>query len=69
MARIAEVPECLTVLDAFDLPTVQDVGELPLIPFYRILKKVCGRAHFPVFAMRHVFLWLSIYNTKEGGGS
>lgn len=46
-ACIAEVPECLTVLDAFDLPTVQDVGELPLIPFSRILKKVCGRAHFP----------------------
>lgn len=47
MACIAEVPECLTVLDAFDLSTLQDVGELPLIPFYRILKKVCGRAHLP----------------------
>lgn len=47
MACIAEVPECLTVLDASDLPTPQDVGEVPLIPFYRILKKVCGRADFP----------------------
>lgn len=47
MACIAEVPESLTVLDAFDPPILQDVGEVPLITFYRLVKKVCGRADFP----------------------
>lgn len=47
MACITEVSECLPVLDAFDLPAPQDVGDVPLIRFYRVLKKVCGRADFP----------------------
>lgn len=47
MAYITEVSEFLPVLDAFDLPAPQDVGDVLLIPFYTILKKVCDRVGFP----------------------
>lgn len=46
IACITEVSQCLPVLDVFDLPAPQDVGDVLLIPLYRILKKVCGRADF-----------------------
>lgn len=53
-----------TVLDAFGLPALQDVGEVPLIPFYRI--DVCSRTDFPGQCLPSDFsFWLTIYNTQE----
>lgn len=57
IACITEVPQCLPDLDVFDLPAPQDVGDVLLVPFYRILKEVCGRAYFAgQWLLQNVFL-------------